>query len=243
MTRSAGADPPHGAQGAATTRSDDRIAPGHSVDRSAYCGSITPVVWFSAMTRTHGPPVAGHGVFVGNPPMQDKSPFCSSQGFVAAARRIIRAGVLVFLGVARAGFLLEVLFMRLALLFASFGVLLPLSLCSCGSKAKARSVTVRSLAESFRVMPEAATRQYVGQLVSIPVKFGSPLVHLDDERVVIAMTEDRPHVVELRLRAPVGVVGPGSRSVVGTLKSCSSDGVDRGLGVSFLIVVEDCRLE
>lgn len=131
---------------------------------------------------------------------------------------------------------------RIALLVL-VSVVLTLSLCSCGSKSRPRSTSIRSIVEAFRVVPSSAERQYVGQLVSVPVRFGSSTVNHDDDRVVVSVVDDRPHCVEFRLRAPLGVIGPGSRSLVGTVKSCSTDGVDRGMGISFLILIEDCRLE
>ena len=104
-------------------------------------------------------------------------------------------------------------------------------------------MSIRSIVESFRLVPATAERQYVGQSISVPIRFGSPVVHYDDERVIVCMIENHHHCVEFKLRKPLGVVGPGLRSIVGVVRSCSTDAVDRGLGVSFVIVVEDCRLE
>lgn len=102
---------------------------------------------------------------------------------------------------------------------------------------------MRSLVESFRLVPKSAERQYVDQVVSVQVRFGSAVVHHDPERVIVCMAEGKAHCVELRLRAPLGDVEPGVRSIVGVLRSCTRDDADHGLGVTFLIVVEDCRLE
>ena len=113
--------------------------------------------------------------------------------------------------------------------------------CSCGSKAKTRTVTPRSLTESFRVASDSAARQYVGQRIGVPVRIDHAVI--DDKVVFVRIVTDRPHCLEFTFPNPVGDIARKNIVIVGVCDGHTDDGTDRGLGVTFVIRFSNCRIE
>ena len=179
-----------------------------------------PVAGSISTLTAHGPvPVVGNGTTCWNPPWHMIIPFWSEHGLHPEQPPD---------------------FLRMSLMKQFLIGLMTITCCaSCGSKTKPHSVSARSIIESFRIVPESADRQYVGQLLSISVRADQSTVN--GKKIFLSVVNGQPHAIEFVFIDDIPMFTRAN--IVGVCEGCTRDGIDRGMGIDFVIVFSKCRIE
>ena len=130
--------------------------------------------------------------------------------------------------------------MRKTLLASVYGFCLFVC-CSCGPNGGPKVVTIRSLVESFRVVPAHSQKTYIGQTLAVPIKLDR--TRIEGNKVLFTAIDGASPCVEFWFAEPISPSLKQAVTITGICHNCVYDNIDRGLAINFRIVFTDCRME